>query len=202
MSRHAHIRFRMISVALMLALAQTVSAGEDRQRRHPLAPDFLKCQYAGNMGVVSAGMGYALLDGRMQTDLFYGYAPKRYCGESIHHVTWKNTVLPLSVRLSDTVKWAPVTLGSHFSLKVGKNNRQTWVILPDRYPDNYYPPTALHLLLTLGTAFDYRVPGSSRSTGVFFEGGTTALYLRDWIRESHVSFTDIVSFSFGMVRGF
>lgn len=205
MSRRVHFRIRRVSafaLVLALAFAGFARTEEDRPERNRFAPDHLKCQYAGNLGFLSVGVGYSLLGGHLHSDLFYGYSPRGRSGESIHQGAWKNTICPRPLRLSKRVQWIPVTAGAHLSCKIGNNNRETWVILPDRYPDRYYPPTALHLLLTLGTSFDYLSPSSSRRAGVFFEAGTTALYLRNWVRESHVAFRDILNISFGVTRRF
>ncbi len=197
-----NIRILSVGIALALALVSTARTEENRAHRHRLIPDHLKFQYAGNMGFISIGTGYSILGGHVHSDVFYGYAPISRCGEHIHQITWKNTVLPGSIRLSKRIQWTPVAAGAHLSCKVGNNNRETWVILPNRYPKNYYPPTAVHLLLTVGTCFDYRIPGSSRRAGMFLEAGTTALYLRNWLRERHVSLHDILNVSCGIRRPF
>lgn len=204
MSRHAIFRVLLVCAVLTVATVsgRMVHGQESRPERHPLLPDHLKCQYAGNMGFLSLGLGYSLFGGRLQSDLFYGYVPKRRCGDDIHQLTLKNTVYFRSLRLTDTVRWTPVTAGAHLSCKVGNNNRETWVVLPKRYPDRYYPPTAMQLLLTLGTCVESLIPGSSRRAGIFFEAGTTALYLQNWLREKHVAFEEIINLSMGIVRRF
>jgi hypothetical protein len=177
------------------------AAAEPDKEHHWLIPDHAKLQFAGNMGLFSLGLGYSLFTGKLESDLFYGYAPARSAGVPVHHLTLRNTVLPAAVS-TRRVRWTPLAAGVHFLFKVGGNSRGTWLVLPGRYPDHYYPPTSLHVLLTVGTVLDITAPGFWEKTGVYVEAGTTALYLRDWLRADYVRLSDIISFDIGVRKRF
>ncbi|MHB9028278.1 MAG: hypothetical protein ACYC9O_05880 [Candidatus Latescibacterota bacterium] len=192
----------LLLAALRLLFFECAGAGAEAEKeRRWLIPDHARLQFAGNMGLFSVGLGYSLFHEKLESDLFYGYAPARNCGVPVHHITQKNTLLPAAIS-TPWLRWTPVTAGVHFLLKAGNNSRGTWLVLPGRYPERYYSPTSFHVLLTAGTILDITGPGFLRHTGVYFEAGTTALYLRDWLRADYVRLSDIVSFDIGMTRRF
>ncbi|MBN1290880.1 MAG: hypothetical protein JXB48_03495 [Candidatus Latescibacteria bacterium] len=195
-------RFILI-VLLNLAItdAETVAAGENNMWKR-FVPDHVKSQFAGNIGFMSFGAGYSFFDGKLQSDLFYGFVDHHQSWKDIHHITQKNTYLPFTVSVNDELSWKPVTFGTHFCYKVGNNNYETWFFLPDRYPDKYYFPTAFHILLTVGTHLIYKNPGMFKNTGVYMEAGTSALYLRNWITQDYVKLKDIVSLDIGITQYF
>lgn len=186
----------------MMAVCAGISGAEPSALgRSRLLPDHVKFQFAGNMGLLSVGAGYSFLGGRLQSDIFYGYVPASYAGTSIHHITWKNTVIPWNRKISSRLSYAPLTLGAHLSGKVWNNNRETWMTLPGRYPNRYYYPTALNLLLTAGGCVEYR-SRAGRHLGMYVEAGAPVRYLEHSVRERHVEFHEIVSYDLGWVRMF
>src|SRR5687767_11338496 len=53
-------------------------------------PDYFPLQYAGNIGLISAGAGYVFPKDRYQLSLIYGYVPKSVAGVTIHTLTARN----------------------------------------------------------------------------------------------------------------
>lgn len=165
-------------------------------------PDHVKTQFAGNMGVLSLGLGYSFFNGKLESDMFYGYVGTGQSDHSIQHLTQKNTFYPYSLPVNDVLVWKPVSFGLSFLYKVGDTNRETWLFLPERYPNSYYFATAFHALVTVGTSMTYKGPGILRNTGMYLEAGTTALYIRNWLSEDFVKLSDIVSLGIGIKKMF
>ena len=195
-------RLILILLAQLAVFYSGTAFAEEREGKNRFIPDHFKCQFAGNMGFLSFGTGYSFFDGKLESDLFYGFVDHHQSWKDVYHITQKNTYLPFTVPVNDKLLWKPVTFGTHFCYKVGNNNYETWFYLPDRYPDKYYFPTAFHILLTIGTNLIYKSPGILNNTGLSLEVGTIDLYLRNWIREDYVDFKDIVSLDMGITRYF
>src|SRR5687768_4863927 len=61
-------------------------------------PEFWQLQYAGNIGFVSAGLGYGFVEDKVRAFLIYGYVPKSFAGStSAHLFTLKSTVRLIEV---------------------------------------------------------------------------------------------------------
>lgn len=55
-------------------------------------PDYAKMQFAGNLGVLSVGVGYQLFNKVVYTELLYGYVPVSISkANEIHLISIKNT---------------------------------------------------------------------------------------------------------------
>ena len=59
---------RLTFTVIILLLSVPVFAGVDS-----LLPDYLKIQYAGNIGFISLGTGYSFFSDKINMDVFYGY---------------------------------------------------------------------------------------------------------------------------------
>jgi len=184
----------------VLLFAHYVCAEEVTDERKWYIPDYIKTQFAGNIGFFSIGTGYQFFEGKLQTDIFYGYVREKYSGIDIHHITQKNTYNPLRYDFSDEYILSPLLLGLHFSYKVGNNNYGTWLFLPDRYPDNYYFSTSFHGLLSVGAKVHKKHVFSDKIKGMdlYYEISTVDFYLRNFIKESYIKFTDIWSLAIGI----
>ncbi len=167
-----------------------------------MIPDHVKSQFAGNMGIVSIGAGYTFFDGKLETDMFYGYVGGPYTKHFVHHLTQKNTFSPFLRQINSNISWRPVTLGMSFLYNIHDNNRQTWLLLPERYPKRYYMATAFSMLITMGTAVTWTGNGPFENVGIYIEGGTTALALRNWIYQDYIDFSEIVSLGIGISKSF
>ena len=190
---------KSIIVFILLFASETEANNELKTR---WLPDHVKSQFAGNIGFLSIGAGYSFFKGKIESDLFYGYVSKERSQDTIHHITQKNNYIPFSTPVSKNIIWQPISIGTHFSYKIGDNNRQTWLILPNRYPDSYYFSTAFHFLFSLGTSFQYRGAGIMNNTGFYLEASTVDLYLRNWIRQDYVKMSDTFSLSIGIKKSF
>jgi hypothetical protein len=143
----------LVAAALLLPAAAraapvlTPSAGQ--ARRHWALPDQAKLQFAGNVGFLSPGVGYAWLGRKLEADLFFGWVPPPFGGEHIVATTAKLTWLPWHLSAGDW-KVRPLTLAFQVTYTFGA---EYWVVQPDRYPKGYYQlPTAINTALALGAA--------------------------------------------------
>lgn len=120
---------------------------EENQQHRWFVPDYATVQFAGNIGYLSAGIGYHLFNGKIKTEFIYGYVPKKYAHVDIHTFSSKNT-FPLFRKEFLGLEIAPY-LGFTFSYETGRNS---FVELPSQFPSGYYSPNAFHLCFLGGVS--------------------------------------------------
>ncbi len=99
-------------------------------------PDHLVSQFAGNIGLLSAGIGYSYGKDKWQTDLVYGFVPAFESQTTIHILTAKTAFRPYRIELKGgKYSLTPLRVGTGISYSVGRQFHTTW---PGRYPDGYY----------------------------------------------------------------
>ncbi|UCE24722.1 MAG: hypothetical protein JSU74_01340, partial [Candidatus Zixiibacteriota bacterium] len=93
-------------------------------------------------------------------------------------------------------RFTPLRLGLSASVALGETY---FVSLPQRYPSNYYWPTALRFGLYAGTGIQRDLDGflGFRAVDLYFEVGTVDIYLRNYLLSDYIRFWDIVSFGIG-----
>ena len=95
---------RLIAILLIIFSFNQTNAQE--KFLHAIQPNHAKIQFAGNIGVLSAGVGYNFFSGKMQSDLFYGFVPEAIGGVDIHTIAYKNNFkifqYPIATKLSLT----------------------------------------------------------------------------------------------------
>ncbi len=159
-------------------------------------------QYAGNMGFLSAGIGWDY--GRhkqWETNLLFGYLPKYSSGRSKITMTLKQTYIPWSFRTSDLFAFEPLSCGVYFNTVFGS---EFWNNEPARYPDDYYPflSTKLRVNVFVGQRLELIIPQNRRklvkSMTFFYELSACDLHLRALIQDSSVKLNDVLSLSLGV----
>lgn len=99
-------------------------------------PSNMKLQFAGNVGLLSAGGGFSWLHRSLDLDLLLGWVPPMGGSASILSGTLKITVWPISLDLGTAFRVRPISFGAFSNLTFGE---RYFVFLPDRYPSDYYP---------------------------------------------------------------
>ncbi|GEO06309.1 hypothetical protein AAE02nite_39730 [Adhaeribacter aerolatus] len=118
-------------------------------------PDHAVMQFAGNIGLLSAGPGYSYARDKMQTDILYGFTPGFEINTSIHILTAKTAYHPFKVELKNGYLLEPLRLGLGISYSVGHQFYTTW---PEHYPDGYYWwTTSFRLTPFLGASISRQV---------------------------------------------
>jgi len=126
------------------------------QSKYVLTPDNLIIQTAGYVGFIAIGLGWGVTK-NSQFSLLAGYVPKSVAGIELWQLSAKfdwyvfeKSIINMSVK---SIHWHPFYLG--LGLTYGIHD-DLWVQLPDRYPDEYYQPTAFRFLLNFGSKFSLR----------------------------------------------
>ena len=184
-----------------------MSRYERRMKRYrsvwqSLQPSQFIMQNAGNMGLLSFGLGWNYgKRNQWETHLLFGWIPK-YKGHSVRMtMTLKETYIPWNKRLGEEWRLEPLTVGLYANTVFGK---AFWRSQPSRYPDKYYQflSTRVRLNVFLGQRITVIVPNNKRkfvkSMTAFYELSTCDLYIRCMFQDSSVKLKDIVGLSLGL----
>lgn len=175
-----------------------------KYRKHwqGLIPTQAVIQNAGNMGVLSAGIGWNYgRHSQWETQLLFGYLPKYKSGRGKLTMTLKQNYIPWSIYLKDGWSLEPLSCGLYFNTVFGS---EFWSRQPARYPDKYYEflSTKLRANICLGQRVTKIIPHNKRkkikSITAFYEISTCDLYIRSMFLDDYLSVWDILGLSIGI----
>ena len=201
MKIHSIIVILYISFNSFLALGQEMIVDKIDNKRlhwHKLVPDQAKLQFAGSMGMLSAGPGwYYGKKSQWETDIFMGYLPSSFNMDDHITITFKETWTPFVVNMNRSFLYEPVALGLYINKVFGDH---FWDKLPVKYPRNYYFwATNTRFNIFLGQAITYINKEESKSSfSFFYEVNTNDLYLMSAWKNDLIKITDIINISFGV----
>jgi hypothetical protein len=145
-------------------------------------PGQYKLQYAGSIGFMSVGFGYAI--GKVyQPALFFGYLSENFGGS-------KNSVVSISLKNSFYFTREP--LFEYFRPYGGMfinwgNTNNTFRRLPDYYPKEYYFQNKVHFAPFVGGELYFDIKSSYfKGFGVYSELSAMDAYLLEAIRTKYV----------------
>lgn len=175
-----------------------------RYRRHwqSLIPTQSVVQFAGNMGLLSFGVGWDY--GRRkqwETHLMFGFLPKAQSERVKATMTLKENFIPWSLYLKRGWAVEPLSVGLYLNTVFGS---EFWQHQPARYPDSYYPflSTKMRVNIFVGQRLELTLPSNRRkfvkSITAFYELSTCDLYLRAMFQDRYVKLKDIVGLSLGL----
>lgn len=175
----------------------------NRMRRYwaSLIPTQIVVQNAGNMGLISAGVGWQYgRRNQWETQILWGYIPK-YSSSKAHLTnTVKQNYIPWSISFNDLISLEPLQSSIYLNTVYG---HEFWRSQPGRYPDKYYE--ALSTKFRLNVAVGQQVTFSFnpekyyfKRIKLFYEIGSCDLYIRSLFQGTSISFWDIIGLSLGV----
>lgn len=165
-----------------------------------LVPRYGKLQFAGSMGVISAGVGWDYGKKKQwETDVFLGYLPKFDGDEGHMTFTVKENYIPWKLPIKEG-RWIfePFTVSLYVNKIFGD---EFWAREPDRFPERYYGvATNLRFNLAFGQRIDFKLRpvGLAKRLAFYYEVGSNDLYIISAFTNRYLHFTDIFSLSLGL----
>lgn len=189
-------------------ISQTQESRYDKRvhrfRRHwaELIPTQFILQNAGNMGILSAGIGWDYGKRRQwETDLLFGYIPTHQSTRGKLTTTLKENYIPWSICLPQGWSVEPFSASIYLNTVYG---HEFWNTQPGRYPDSYYDfmSTKFRLNIAVGQRITWQIPQNRRkyakSISLFYEVGSCDLYIRSKFLDRSVPLKDILGLSIGV----
>lgn len=175
---------------------------EHRARRYwaNLIPTQVVLQNAGNMGIVSVGIGWEY--GRRtqwETHLLWGFIPKYNSTKAHATSTLKQNYIPWSISFNDWLALEPLEATVYVNTVYG---HEFWRSQPGRYPDKYYEALSTKFRINVGVGQRVTLdlnPDKYYFKGVtfFYEVSSCDLYIRSLFQGTAISFWDILGLSLG-----
>ena len=203
--RLKHTRFKILMViSILMVFSMTASYGQESKKTDSSSyskflPDYVKLQYAGGIGFLSAGIGYTFIDHRIDISLFYGYVPTWFTIDDLHSISLQFTAKLIRIKVSAKVKILPLNIGWYLHHTFGN---EYWVRLPDYYPkNNYWWSPGRNAGIFIGGEIKTKllankIPGSG--TAFYVRVGTRGLYLSSIAGNSSIPLSDIIELGFGV----
>ncbi len=172
---------------------------QDSSAWNKFLPDYVKLQYAGGIGFLSAGVGYTFFKQHLDVSLFYGYVPKWFTVDDLHSISLQFTVKLFRIRVSENVEILPLNIGWYVHHTFGS---EFWVKLPDNYPDGYYwwSPGRNAGIFLEGEIKTKLLANKTPASGLAFyvRAGSRGLYLASKVGNKSIPLTDIIELGFGV----
>ncbi len=140
-------------ILLLLLCPQSVLGQEDSTTvKNKYAPDLLRLQFAGNIGLVSAGASWLILNEKVEIGAAFGIVPRNAFSETIYITSLKAMYSPKWSKNYGRFSWDPISIGIvggyHKGIDLSRYRKNEY------YPENYY---AWGVKTRLGLAFDTEV---------------------------------------------
>jgi len=180
-----------------ISYGHTTSKGDSVYKK--FIPEYVKLQYAGGIGFMSAGVGYTFFKNKLDITMFYGYVPKAYTVKPLHSISLQLTAKLLHFKVNNNIELLPLNFGwyAHHTF-----NSQYWIKLPDHYPDGYYWwSPGRNAGVFIGSEIKTKLFASktpATGTAFYVRVGTRGLYLSSIWGNSTIPFKDIMEIGFGV----
>ncbi len=162
-----------------------------------LIPKYQNLQFAGSIGLLSAGMGWDYGRQRQwETEFMFGFVPGFSSNKTKVTLTLKQNYVPWEVSLGKNWVLEPLETGLFVNTVLASD---FWVKEPEKYPNNYYKFSTrvrFHAFLGQRIALNMKENFPFRRITVYYELSTCDLYLISKFTNQYVKMVDIVSLSY------
>lgn len=186
----------LITIIFLSLGAFASNGGGIHINRSKLLPDHAKIQFAGNIGFLSAGIGYDTFGGKLNSDLLIGYLPEYIGQTTVLTISQKNT---FNFRNFSFQPINRLNVIAGFSVNV-ESGRNSFLKLPEYYPDGYYSTNSVTIGVFTGLKYKGKYNSDSRIKNIeyYAEIGTLATYLYYTFYNEDYFNTDIYSLALGI----
>jgi hypothetical protein len=196
-----NIAFLLVAILLLGSLqirGQEIKQ-EENSKFHNLIPDYVKLQYAGGIGFMSAGVGYTFFKHRLDVTMFYGYVPKYFSVDDLHSISLQLTAKLLHFKLNDKLDLLPLNFGWYAHHTFGN---EFWLRLPDKYTEGYYWwSPGRNAGIFIGAELKTKLLANkspASGTAFYLRIGSRGLYIASKSGNKTIPLTDILEFGFGV----
>lgn len=166
-----------------------------------LIPNQYTLQYAGSIGMFSAGFGwhYGRHD-HWESEFLVGFVPKFHSDHARATFTLKQRYVPWHCRVSSRWTIQPLTTGFAFNTITGS---EFWAKEPSKYPSGYYGfSTKIRIHVYVGQRLRYNIPSRKRlinsAVSAYYELSTCDLYIVSKAINKKYPWRNTLSLAFGL----
>jgi len=160
-----------------------------------LLPNHSKIQFAGDVGFLSASLGYGLFGDKLEFDIHYGFTPEFYSGLDVHTISYKSVWIPIFHPLNSNYYWKPLTFAGSVNTTFSNNHD---IILAKR-TRAYYFPSGLTTSLYAGSRVGLKMNEKSKIHQVEIYSEMTILIQNttNYYRNDFVKLQEVISLDLG-----
>lgn len=166
-----------------------------------IIPNLTHLQYAGDIGMISMGMGWDYgKHNQWETYLIFGITPRNHTPRTYVTMAVKEMFTPWDVKVWRHLEFSPLFASFTISTLL---DGEFWVKNPERYPSGYYSfSTKTRLHLGIGQKIKLKnIEHKShflKHLALFYEVSTCDLYLINKIRNRSIPVKDIICLAIGI----
>ncbi len=194
--------FSVLFVLLLEEKAIAEDAGNKRSDRwKSFLPTHVKFQYAGSMGLVSAGPGWQYGKKKQwETSMMLGYVPKYVTSKAKACFTLKQLFIPWDLTLKNDFSFEPLSCGFYVTAISGD---EFWARNPSQNPNGYYWfQTRLRYNICLGESLTYHISQTKKqfikAISFYYEISTNDLYMNSAFTNRYLKPEDYLHLAFGV----
>lgn len=171
------------------------------KRWEKIIPNQVTIQYAGSIGLISAGIGWHYGRGNhWESEFLVGILPKYKSDEISTTFTLKERYIPWHCQVHRRWTIEPFTTGIFFNFIGGED---FWSRQPSRYPKNYYGfSTKVRTSIFIGQRIRFNIPRNRRllhqAISAYYEISTCDLYLVSKLTNKDFPWKETLSLAFGL----
>lgn len=194
-------RFMLILLTMLLSISLSAK-GLEEKRSSPfvdrLVPDYYRLQFAGGVGILSAGFGYKYWDNKIKVEYFYGYLPPQEGYSEVHTVGVKGSYLFYNIPMNAVFDSFSPIFSTSINFTVADANK-TFFKVPHYMPDGYYSPNFVRFAPALGLNFTKHFKSYTvvKKMDFYVECVTNNIYLAYLIDNRVINPLDAFSIDFG-----
>lgn len=168
---------------------------------HSLTPRRVVEQYAGGIGLFSAGLGWMYgKNNSWETDFLLGYVPPYTTGRGKLTITARETYVPFDIKVYGDVNFQPLAVAMYFNVITG---HEFWMSEPVRYPHKYYGfSSGMRAGISVGQRLRLHIPEAKRrifrEVIIYYDFNTCDLDIASFSTNRYVSLWDIINISLGL----
>lgn len=168
---------------------------------HSLTPRRVVAQYAGGIGLFSAGLGWMYgKNNSWETDFLLGYVPPYTTGRGKLTITARETYVPFDIKVYGDVNFQPLAVAMYFNVITG---HEFWMSEPVRYPHKYYGfSSGMRAGISVGQRLRLHIPEAKRrifrEVIIYYDFNTCDLDIASFSTNRYVSLWDIINISLGL----
>lgn len=168
---------------------------------HSLTPRRVVTQYAGGIGLFSAGLGWMYgKNNSWETDFLLGYVPPYTTGRGKLTITARETYVPFDIKVYGDVNFQPLAVAMYFNVITG---HEFWMSEPVRYPHKYYGfSSGMRAGISIGQRLRLHIPEAKRrifrEVIIYYDFNTCDLDIASFSTNRYVSLWDIINISLGL----
>lgn len=168
---------------------------------HSLTPRRVVTQYAGGIGLFSAGLGWMYgKNNSWETDFLLGYVPPYTTGRGKLTITARETYVPFDIKVYGDVNFQPLAVAMYFNVITG---HEFWMSEPVRYPHKYYGfSSGMRAGISVGQRLRLHIPEAKRrifrEVIIYYDFNTCDLDIASFSTNRYVSLWDIINISLGL----